>query len=51
MEYKLLLKMNPEELNDEVNKYLSMGWVLYGNPSITGSDSHGLRYSQAVVKK
>jgi len=51
IEYKLCAAETAEDLNREVNKLLSEGWALYGNPFVSpfGTETKSL-LCQAVTK-
>jgi hypothetical protein len=47
-EYKLLIESSEENLEAKVNRYLSEGWKLYGNPVIAMTS--GARFGQAIIR-
>lgn len=57
MEYKIIIEESPQDLEEQVNKYLADGWILQGGISISRSQNRvsggfdDLVYAQAMVKK
>ena len=59
MKYKLILAYDVATFEERVNKALSAGWVLHGNPTIVEKDAHyngttyckdSVIYGQAVIQ-
>ena len=50
MEYKMCAAESAEDLNREVNRLLTEGWALYGNPFSTSSASGKQLLCQALTK-
>lgn len=58
IEYIIIDHSYPSETTEEVNKYLDMGWELYGELKVIGyfadwgeEKQHASSYSQAMVKR
>jgi hypothetical protein len=47
--YRLLVGHSAEELENEVNKFITQGWQPFGSPSIIAPEQKDARYFQAVV--
>ena len=50
MEYKMCAAETAEDLNREVNRLLTEGWALYGNPLATSSPAGKQMLCQALTK-
>jgi len=48
--YILLVGNSAEELGIKVEKYLSEGWKLYGNPYLGSMVNYSHRHHQAVIQ-
>ena len=55
MQYKLISERNKDDLNNAVNHYMKLGWILYGSPSVSlsvRSDfARKVQHVQALIKE
>jgi hypothetical protein len=48
-EYKMVRETTASSLNEEVNRLIQEGWIIWGTPALTSSD-YTQYYIQAMIK-
>jgi hypothetical protein len=51
IEYKTVQDSDSKKFDDRINKYISLGWELYGSPYILFFGSKPAYHNQAMVKR